>query len=158
MKKKYQPALLQGRVKEKIYISAFKLMKSRNVLFTLCLLLVVIVVFIARMRREPRPGELFDRTPMHLEYTRHALCRMNCRHISKQDIENIMKKGVINLSRSNRNDKPCPSFALQGRTPDGENLRVVFAQCNEETRVVTCYNLEKEFTCDCAGDENKRRN
>jgi hypothetical protein len=133
-------------------------MKSRNVLLTLFLLLVVIAFFIARTRQEPRSKELFNRSPRHLEYTRHALCRMDCRQISKEDIETIMQKGVINLSRSNRNDKPCPSFALQGRTPDGESLRVVFAQCNHETKVVTCYNLEKEFSCDCPGDENKRRN
>lgn len=141
-----------------IYISASNPMRSRNVLLTLLFLLVAMAVFVAKTRREPRTRELFNRSPHHLTYTRHALCRMDCRQISKADIENIMEKGVINLSRSNRHDKPCPSFALQGRTPAGESLRVVFAQCEEETRVITCYNLEKEFSCDCPGDENKRRN
>jgi hypothetical protein len=124
-------------------------MKPANVLFTLFFLLAVIFIFIARTRQEPRTREAFDRHPHHLEYTKHALCRMDCRHISKDDILYIMKKGIINFSRSERNDKPCPTYAIQGRTEDGENVRVIFAQCNTETKVVTCYNLEKEFSCDC---------
>ena len=130
-------------------------MKSRNVLLTLAVLLIVIVYFIARTRQEPGSKEIFDRHPAHLEYTRHALCRMDCRQIDSAEIMEIMEKGVINLNRSNKRDKPCPSFALQGRTKSGENLRVIFAQCREETRVITCYNLEKEFACNCPGDNNK---
>jgi hypothetical protein len=29
---------------------------------------------------------------------------------------------------------------------------VVFAQCDDETKVVTCYNLEEDFDCHCPGD------
>ena len=130
-------------------------MKPRNVLITLALLLLVYAVFIARTRQEPRAKEAFNRNPARLEYTRHALCRMDCRQISREEIKEIMEKGVINLNRSNKRDKPCPSFALQGRTRSGESLRVIFAQCGEDTKVVTCYNLEKEFACDCPGDNNK---
>jgi hypothetical protein len=32
---------------------------------------------------------------------------------------------------------------------------VIFAQCRKETKVVTCYNLQQDFECDCPGDENK---
>jgi hypothetical protein len=74
---------------------------------------------------------------------------MDCRLISKEEIMEIMKKGIINFGRSDRKDRPCPTFALQGRTSSGESLRIIFAQCREETKVVTCYNLEKEFSCDC---------
>jgi hypothetical protein len=45
---------------------------------------------------------------------------------------------------------------LQGRTRSGEKIRVVFAQCPTETKVITCYNLEEDFACDCPGDENKK--
>jgi hypothetical protein len=124
-------------------------MKPKNVFFTLCLLLAIIFIFISRTRQEPRAGEIFNRHPSHLDYTKHALCRMGCRHISKYDIKTIMEKGIINLGRSDLNDKPCPSFALQGSTENGESLRVIFAQCNGETRVVTCYNLKQDFACDC---------
>jgi hypothetical protein len=74
---------------------------------------------------------------------------MDCRQISKDEIAEIMQKGIINFNKSRRNDSPCPTFALQGRTTTGESLRIIFAQCREETRVVTCYNLEKEFSCNC---------
>lgn len=74
---------------------------------------------------------------------------MDCRQISRKEINEIMEKGVINLSKSDRRDRPCPTYALQGRTSDGDYIRVIFAQCDDETRVVTCYNLEKDFDCDC---------
>jgi hypothetical protein len=32
---------------------------------------------------------------------------------------------------------------------------VIFAQCNDETKVVTCYNLEEDSDCHCPGDQNK---
>ena len=77
---------------------------------------------------------------------------MDCRFISKEDIREIMQKGIINFNKSDRNDKPCPTFALQGETEDGEKLRVIFAQCDDETKVVTCYNLNEDFECHCPGD------
>jgi len=128
--------------------------KSRATL-SMIFVLILLFVFIYKRWQEPARREAFDRTPSHLYYTKHALCRMDCRHISKEDIKEIMRKGIINFNRSNRRDRPCPTFALQGETNDGEKLRVIFAQCNEETKVVTCYNLEEDFDCHCPGDENK---
>ena len=122
-------------------------MRSKGATYTLIIVLVILGIFLISRWQEPVRKEMFDRDPAQLVYTRHALCRMDCRQISKQEISEIMKKGIININRSNRRDKPCPTFALQGRTSDGDNIRVIFAQCNEETKVVTCYNLEKDFDC-----------
>ncbi|HEX6335164.1 MAG TPA: DUF4258 domain-containing protein [Flavisolibacter sp.] len=130
-------------------------MRSRNATFSLVVILLLLLVFVIRRWQEPQRREAFDRTPPELAYTRHALCRMDCRQISREEIREIMKKGVINFNRSNRMDRPCPTFAVQGRTSDGDNIRVIFAQCPDETRVVTCYNLEKDFDCQCPGDEKK---
>jgi hypothetical protein len=110
---------------------------------------------VLRRWQEPQRGEPFDRTPGKLIYTKHARCRMDCRQISKEDINEIMKKGIINFSKSDRSDRPCPTYALQGTTSDGESLRVIFAQCNTETRVITAYNLKQDFDCYCPGDERK---
>ncbi|MDB5197846.1 MAG: hypothetical protein JWP88_2217, partial [Flaviaesturariibacter sp.] len=107
-------------------------MNSRNVIFTLFLALALVGIFIKRMGQEPRAREAFDRHPAHLTFTKHALCRMDCRHISQEDIEEVMQKGIINLNKSDRNDRPCPMYAMQGTTSDGENLRVIFAQCDAE--------------------------
>lgn len=131
-------------------------MKSRNATLSLILILLVLGIALFRRWQEPRAEELFDRTPPRLQYTRHAQCRMKCRFISKKEIDEVIKKGVINLSKSDRNDQPCPTYAMQGRTSDGQYIRVIFAQCESVTKVITCYDLETDFTCHCPGDESKQ--
>lgn len=130
-------------------------MKKRNAFIPLLLLSLFFVAFLVRRWNEPKQKEAFDRHPSSLVYTRHALCRMDCRHISKEEISEIMENGIINFSKSDKFDRPCPTFALQGRTSDGDDIRVIFAQCSSETKVVTCYNLKEDFVCHCPGDENK---
>ncbi len=132
-------------------------MKRRNVLVPIFLLVLLFFVFLIRRWNEPERKEAFDRRPSSLVFTKHALCRMACRQISKDEIEEIMKKGVINFNKSNRRGRPCPTFALQGRTTSREYIRVIFSQCATETKVITCYNLEEEFSCDCPGDEKKEK-
>ena len=124
-------------------------MKSVRVTLSLIGVLLLLAIFLFKRWHEPVPKEAFDRHPDHLSYTKHALCRMDCRRISREDIAEIMEKGIINLNKSDRRDKPCPTYALQGKTRDGERLRIIFAQCDKETKVVTCYNLDEEFECHC---------
>lgn len=92
------------------------------------------------------PG--FDRTA-HLEYTVHARCRMDCRHVTETEVEEILAKGSIDLSKSNLHDKPCPTYALEGYSHEGQHLRIIFATCREATRVVTCIDLDKKWKCNC---------
>ena len=124
-------------------------MKSTRAGYTLLAIVIALVFFVIARWQEPVRKEVFDRDPEKLIYTRHALCRMDCRQISRDDINEIMKKGIINLNKSNRRDRPCPTYALQGETRDGEKIRVIFAQCDRETKVVTCYNLQEDFECHC---------
>ena len=130
-------------------------MRSKPATYSLIIVIVFLVIFIISRWREPVSKEAFDRHPSHLYFTKHALCRMDCRQISKEDIDEIMKKGIINFNKSDKYDRPCPTFALQGQTSDGEKLRIIFAQCREETKVITCYNLQQDFECHCPGDEKK---
>lgn len=132
-------------------------MKKRNAFIPLFLLALVFIAFLVRRWNEPERKEAFDRHPSLLTYTKHALCRMDCRRISKEEIGEIMKKGIINFSKSDQNDRPCPTFALQGTTSTGESIRIIFAQCPAETKVITCYNLREDFTCHCPGDERKKK-
>ncbi len=133
-------------------------MKSRTQLFSIIVLVLLFLAFIIRRWNEPVKKEAFDRNPMSLTYSKHARCRMQCRQIDEDEVREIMHKGIINFNKSNRRDRPCPTFALQGQTTSGEKLRVIFAQCLSETTVVTCYNLEEDFECDCPGDEKKNKN
>jgi hypothetical protein len=127
-------------------------MKKSRATLSLIIVLLLLFVFVYKRWQEPVRHEAFDRHPAHLYYTKHALCRMDCRNITKDEINEIMHKGIINFNKSFRNDRPCPTFALQGQTSDGDKLRVIFAQCSDETKVVTCYNLEQDFECHCPGD------
>ena len=129
-------------------------MKPQKVILSLIFVLALFAFFILKRWHVPRSRELFDRNIENLIYSRHALCRMDCRHISKEEINEIMKIGIINLNESRRNRQPCPTFALQGTTSGGQRLRVIFAQCKKQTKVVTCYNLDRYFECHCPGDDN----
>jgi len=96
-----------------------------------------------------------DRRVSFLEYTQHARCRMDCRHITQEEIKDILQNGQINYRKSEAQGRPCPTYALEGYSADKQHLRIVFAQCDTKTKVVTCIDLDTEFECHCPGDENK---
>lgn len=100
----------------------------------------------------------FDRRTSFLEYTRHADCRMECRRITKTEVEGIMRDGRINYNKSNVQAKPCPEYALEGETADGQRVRIVFAQCDFKTKVVTAIDLGTDWECSCPGDDKKHQN
>ncbi|MFL5739375.1 MAG: DUF4258 domain-containing protein [Flavisolibacter sp.] len=125
-------------------------MKPRAATYSLIIVLICLGLFFLGRWHEPRTKEIFDRHPSKLSYSTHALCRMDCWHVNKEDIEEIMEKGIIIFNRSNRYGRPCPSFVLQGVLERGQHLRVLFYQCREETRVVNCDETGKDPTCPCA--------
>jgi hypothetical protein len=84
-----------------------------------------------------------------MQYTAHAKCRMACRDISSDEITSVLEQGELNKSKSNPTDDGCPSYAFEGKSGDGQNLRVVFAACPKVTKVVTCIDLGVEHECDC---------
>ncbi|MGK2860935.1 MAG: DUF4258 domain-containing protein [Chitinophagaceae bacterium] len=97
----------------------------------------------------------FDRRVSYLEYTEHAKCRMKCRKITQAEVEEIMKDGKINYSKSDVKDKPCPTYALEGITNDNQRVRIIFAQCDYKTKVVTSIDLNQDWECYCPGDDGK---
>ncbi len=100
----------------------------------------------------------FDRRTTFLEYSNHASCRMQCRKISKTEVEEVMRDGKINYNKSDLKNARCPRYAVEGITRDDQRVRIVFAQCNEKTVVVTVIDLETDFACDCPGDDDKYKN
>jgi hypothetical protein len=100
----------------------------------------------------------FDRRISYIEYTQHAKCRMQCRKISQAEVEQIMKEGTVNYRKSDVDDKPCPTYALEGTTQDDQRVRIVFAQCDQKTKVVTCIDLGTDWECHCPGDDDKYKN
>jgi len=96
-----------------------------------------------------------DRRVSFLEYTQHAKCRMDCRHITQDEVKYILQNGQINYRKSEAQGHPCPTYALEGYSPEKQHLRIVFAQCDYKTKVVTCIDLDTDFECHCPGDDNK---
>lgn len=100
----------------------------------------------------------FDRRTSYLEYSQHAKCRMQCRHISQAEVEEIMRDGTINYNKSDIQNARCPRYAVEGVTKDDQRVRIVYAQCNEKTEVVTVIDLGTDWECDCPGDDDKYKN
>ncbi|WP_298732805.1 DUF4258 domain-containing protein [uncultured Chitinophaga sp.] len=129
----------------------------------LSLLLLLVWGWNKKAKDKPagRPTETVLRTPKtadeipgfnrhtRLVYTAHARCRMDCRQVTEAEVEEILAKGRVDLSKSNLHDKPCPTYALEGYSNEGQHLRIIFATCREATRVVTCIDLDKKWTCNC---------
>jgi len=84
-----------------------------------------------------------------LKYTKHARCRMDCRHIDESEIKQILKEGRVNQRKSKPKDQPCPSYAVEGNTKDGQHVRIVYADCGDVTRVITAIDLENHYNCHC---------
>jgi hypothetical protein len=49
--------------------------------------------------------------------------------------------------------RPCPVFAIQGRTASGKSIRAFFSQCVKATTVISCYDLTEDTTCHCIETE-----
>jgi hypothetical protein len=84
-----------------------------------------------------------------LVLTRHGRCRMDCREIDLAEVRGILQSGRLNRSKSEPQDQPCPAWALEGRTDDGQRVRIVYSGCDTETRVITAIDLENEYACSC---------
>ncbi len=85
----------------------------------------------------------------NLSFTKHARCRMECRGITEAEIREVLREGFVNHQKSDKNDLPCPSYAIEDRVQDGQLLRVVFGICGDEIKVITCIDLGQKHDCDC---------
>ena len=87
----------------------------------------------ARLRRRP------------IEFSEHASCRMDCRFVSKQEVEDTLEFGKVSRQHSMPNGRPrdtCPQWALEhGR------LRAVWAECADATRLVTVIDTVTDHPC-----------
>lgn len=89
-----------------------------------------------------------DRTPDKLIFTKHARCRMECRHIDESEVKEILEDGVINYKKVEE-DSRGKSYPLEGFTHDKQHVRIVFAPKRNDLVVVTVIDLERDWPCDC---------
>ncbi len=73
---------------------------------------------------------------------------MDCRKVDEAEARAVLRTGRLDPARS-RDDGPCPSHAIEGPGSDGHRLRVVFAACPAETRLVTAIDLDQDWACAC---------
>lgn len=90
----------------------------------------------------------FDRHVTRLIYTKHARCRMECRHIDESEVKEILDNGTVNYSKIEESDKG-KSYPLEGVTHDKQHVRIVFAPKKEDLVVVTVIDLDKDWYCNC---------
>jgi hypothetical protein len=90
-----------------------------------------------------------NRNASTLIYSKHARCRMDCRHISESEVVEVLKKGHINYSKSDMRGQPDPKYAIEGLTVDGQEVRIIFANSPRGIVVVTVIDLENEWKCNC---------
>jgi len=93
-------------------------------------------------------NEAFNRNAQKIIYSKHARCRMDCRHIDESEVLEILKSGKINESKIEE-DSRGKTYPLEGKTHDNQNVRIVFAPKQEDLVVVTVIDLDKEWVCDC---------
>lgn len=78
-----------------------------------------------------------------IEYSKHALCRMQCRSITEEDIHNVLKTGVL---KQTTRDKRGKRYKILGKSRD-KNIIVIMAKNEGEAAfvLVTTYeNTGKE--------------
>jgi len=85
----------------------------------------------------------------HLILTQHAKCRMACRQITEGEIKQILKDGVINYKKSGLGSKGDSTFAVEGYSHEKQHIRVVVAPENDGMVIITCIDLDREWSCDC---------
>ena len=95
-----------------------------------------------------------NRHPSSIHYSKHARCRMECRHINESEIKNLLETGEINYKKSELNGDAChQKYAVEGYVQNN-HLRIIFAPCNNVVTVVTCIDLAHVWSCDCPGDHH----
>lgn len=90
----------------------------------------------------------FDRGIGQIVYSKHAKCRMECRHIDTSEVREILQIGKVNHNKIEEDDRG-KTYPLEGMTHDKQNVRIVFAPHKDELVVVTVIDLDTEWPCDC---------
>ena len=74
---------------------------------------------------------------------------MACRHIDESEIKEILQSGSINYIKV-EDDARGKTYPVEGTTHDNQRVRIVFSpKPNGQMVVVTCVDLDTEWSCDC---------
>ena len=122
-------------------------------------LILVVIAFISCNQHSNNTATVkessgFNNHPAHIRYSKHAKCRMECRHIVEAEIKEVIETGTINYKKSNLQMDDCHKrYAVEGYSKQNQHLRLIVASCNNDLTVITCIDLGEEWKCHCPGDE-----
>jgi hypothetical protein len=81
-------------------------------------------------------------------FTKHARCRMECRHITQKEVKEIVRKAEVNYRKSDLQAAQGPKYALEGYTSkDRQHVRIIVAPKQKHLSIVTVIDLDKEWDC-----------
>ena len=126
-------------------------MQKRNLFIIACVVIVLLVIVFFQHNNSYRFFSNKDafRDTSHVIFTKHAKCRMDCRHINKREINEVITTGNVNYAKSGYGTKGDETFALEGYSDEHQHLRVVVAPESDGLVVITCIDLDKEWPCNC---------
>jgi hypothetical protein len=142
--------------------------KAIPYLFLLVLLVVALFVRQCRERQneesrqtnqqESRKGKTNSTSESNLDFfrdpeaeyyfTKHARCRMDCRHITQKEVKEIVSKAEVNYNKSELDAPKGPTYALEGYTSkDKQHVRIIVAPKQKHLSIVTVIDLDKDWEC-----------
>lgn len=128
--------------------------KRRNALVLIVIVIALLVIKLLAFYKQDYTVENSSNFPSfrnttHLILTKHAKCRMECRHITEEEVKEIIHDGKINKAKSGPGTKGDETYALEGYSVEHQHLRIVVAPENNGLVVITCIDLDNEWACNC---------
>lgn len=93
-------------------------------------------------------GEGFSRHPDSIIYTKHARCRMDCRHITEGEVKEILENGKVNEAKIDETDRGR-TYPIDGRTKADKMVRIVVSPKKNDLVIVTVIDLDTDWPCEC---------
>jgi hypothetical protein len=98
-------------------------------------------------RKDPKEERGLDRNAKDLFFTKHARCRMKCRHITQEEVKEILESGEINYRKSELDAPQGPKYAVEGYSHEKQHIRCIFAPNTQHLTVVTVIDLDEDWEC-----------
>ena len=128
--------------------------KRRNIVILIIIVAVFVIIKLIAfykqdsVRRNSSNNDTFRNTN-HLILTKHAKCRMDCRHITEDEIKEIIQDGKVNEAKSGQGTRGDETYALEGYSNEHQHLRIVVSPESDGLVVITCIDLDNEWECNC---------
>jgi hypothetical protein len=92
--------------------------------------------------------DVFRDASSEFYFTKHARCRMKCRHITQEEVKEIVQKADVNYKKSELDAAQGPKYALEGYTSkDNQHVRIIVAPKQRHLTIVTVIDLDEEWEC-----------